>query len=63
PHYDAISHVWSHGERNHTVLLHGVPFPVTSSVYNILNKSSSCFAPKTFWIDTICINQKDDVEK
>lgn len=63
PLYEAISHVWSHGESDHTILLHGVPFPITSSDYSILDKSSSYLAPKTVWIDTICINQNDNVEK
>ncbi|KAK5087247.1 hypothetical protein LTR70_007385 [Exophiala xenobiotica] len=63
PQYHAISHVWSHCERNRTIILNGRPFPITSSDYNILCKSSSYSAPRTIWIDTICINQRDGVEK
>lgn len=63
PRYHAISPVWSHGEKNRTITLNGRPFSISSSEYNILCKSSSYFGPRNVWIDTICINQQDDVEK
>ncbi|KAF2281168.1 uncharacterized protein EI97DRAFT_355500, partial [Westerdykella ornata] len=63
PKYYAISHRWSDGKKDRVIVLNGNRFPITSSEYNILDKSSSYFGPRTIWIDTICINQKDDAEK
>lgn len=63
PNYYAISHVWSHDEKDCTILLNGVSVSVTSSEYKILDQASSYFTPRIIWIDTLCINQKDEVEK
>jgi len=54
PPYDAISHVWSHGNSDCAILVNGEPFSVTSSDYNILDQSSSYLESRIVWIDTIC---------
>ena len=51
-------------EKTKHVVLDGYRFPVTSNVYLALRETRSSFAiPFKIWIDAICIDQDNPVEK
>ncbi|KAK4122210.1 hypothetical protein N657DRAFT_494594 [Parathielavia appendiculata] len=66
--YEAMSYTWGpqHPEEVwfcKTVYINNHPLRVTQRVYDLLLNRSPAFSPRTIWIDAICINQKDDLEK
>lgn len=63
PDYEAISYTWGDTTKTQLVTLGGLPFAVTSNVYNILEGRCSINGPRLIWIDSICINQDDLQEK
>ncbi|KAI0127002.1 heterokaryon incompatibility protein-domain-containing protein [Xylariales sp. AK1849] len=67
PNYEAISYHWGSNERTDEILIYdrGVPmrFPVTKSAFDLLLARRSIWRKRTIWIDAICINQNNDLEK
>lgn len=61
--YEAISYTWGSGDTTEEILVDGCTKKVTKSLYEILTGYSSLFLPKLLWIDALCIDQKNDVEK
>jgi hypothetical protein len=66
--YDALSYAWGNpSEDARTVLLDGILFQVTASLYQALAQFQSLpersYADRYIWIDAICINQADAEEK
>lgn len=66
--YDALSYSWSMDSdgnpgQNHPLKLNGSPFSVTQSLFDGLRRIRTCNRPVSIWIDAICINQSDNVEK
>ena len=65
PPYEAISYVWdSHDSTEmETIFLNGQKLKVPTNVYNILYQRSKISNTRRIWIDMICIDQKDLMEK
>ncbi|MCJ1309270.1 hypothetical protein MMC25_002929 [Agyrium rufum] len=64
PQYVAVSHRWdSSGMPQEMILIDGGLFPVSRSIHSLLLAKRSNLHPRYFWIDSICINQEDNVEK
>jgi hypothetical protein len=68
PEYEALSYVWGHEIEQTSIQLNGKPFLVQSNLHAALRRLShapSRNKPSTrrLWIDAICINQSDNVEK
>ncbi|KAM0330173.1 hypothetical protein ACHAQA_004346 [Verticillium albo-atrum] len=63
PAYEAMSYTWGNPAKTHTIWIDGKPFKTTQNVYNLLFDRSPVFAPRKIWIDSICINQEDNIEK
>ena len=61
--FEAISYCWGSANKTDSVLIDGGDFRVTESAFNILLARRSIFNDRTIWIDSICINQSDLVEK
>lgn len=61
--YEAISYNWGNPDATEEILIDGCTKLVTKSVHEILTSYSSLFLPKLLWIDNICINQADQIEK
>lgn len=65
--FTALSYVW--GDSAQPFAMDVVPdngtIPLTTSLHHALQDLCDCadVQPKTFWVDQICINQKDDEEK
>jgi hypothetical protein len=66
--YEAISYVWGEPSRNHNVLCDDSVshLKVTSNLREVLRQLASLprnTGSQTYWIDSICINQEDAVER
>ncbi|KAK3369291.1 heterokaryon incompatibility protein-domain-containing protein, partial [Lasiosphaeria ovina] len=68
PSYTAISYVWGSPDRTHGLVVgDGSWLPTTANTYEILHEQSEWWTGNPerhlFWIDFVCINQDDNVEK
>lgn len=64
PEYTALSYVWGDPTHPRTILLHNVPFPVTTNLHAAL-RSIRSHTPEMskLWVDALCINQQDLAER
>lgn len=64
PHYTALSYVWGDPTDQHAITLnHDTTFLITCNLYSALEYLRDKDTARTFWIDAICINQKNEDEK
>ena len=64
PSYETLSYVWGDPKlRKKTILLQRQRFQVTPSLESALRHLRHIETERTIWVDAVCINQKDDVEK
>ncbi|KAL8393700.1 hypothetical protein RB595_003439 [Gaeumannomyces hyphopodioides] len=63
--YDAISYCWGEPTMAHAITVDGTPLRVTAAVAAMLPvlAPDAGAEPRRFWIDSICINQDDPLEK
>ncbi|CAO2653350.1 Nn.00g027610.m01.CDS01 [Neocucurbitaria sp. VM-36] len=64
--FEALSYAWGERDTSHKVILNGVPKAVSATLDSGLRQMRRL--PETgsgmrFWIDALCINQEDRVEK
>lgn len=66
PNFAAVSYTWGEIIRNKTIDLDDEPFAVLDNTYPILEAicdNSKLNSYARFWIDSICINSEDEVER
>ncbi|KAF6829731.1 hypothetical protein CMUS01_08047 [Colletotrichum musicola] len=64
PRYRTVSHRWgSPGEEPRTIMVNGAPFPVSQSIYQLLENLRSSRRSHLLWIDSVCIDQSNAREK
>jgi hypothetical protein len=63
PEYEAISYVWGNATSSCSVICDSTVIPVTQSLQQALLRIRLSDRIRTVWIDGLCINQTDDVEK
>ena len=61
--YDAVSYHWGSSVLSEDILIDGHPLAITQSALDVLLASRTSWEVKTIWIDAICINQRDEIEK
>ncbi|KAL5320090.1 hypothetical protein ACEPPN_013152 [Leptodophora sp. 'Broadleaf-Isolate-01'] len=61
--YEAISYTWESPERTSRIIVDNLPFLTTEKVYSLLRGLSLLSQTKLVWIDYVCINQIDPVER
>jgi hypothetical protein len=65
--YRALSYCWGDPSNPPSVICNGTRVDVTVSLDSalrcLLRKGKAADLPKVFWIDAICINQQDNMEK
>ncbi|KAK0745145.1 heterokaryon incompatibility protein-domain-containing protein [Apiosordaria backusii] len=61
--YEAISYVWGSPERERDVFINGFLFGVTKSLYEALWYLQLEDEDRVIWVDAICIDQKNEVER
>ncbi|OJD30789.1 heterokaryon incompatibility protein [Diplodia corticola] len=63
PSFIALSYAWSSAKRGRTIFVNDQEYPVTFSAYDALKRIRQTFGTTTVWIDAICINQNDEMER
>lgn len=63
PDYEAISYAWGNAAKTEAIYIDSRAFSVSPRVNEILYLMSSYQDDRFLWIDSICINQKDDKER
>lgn len=61
--YETMSYVWGVPEFTGTIELESQPFGVTPHLENALRHLRLASTDRTIWVDAVCINQSDDVER
>ncbi|KAH8660465.1 ankyrin repeat-containing domain protein [Xylariales sp. PMI_506] len=61
--YDALSYVWSGNEKPRSIIVNEQDVLVTKNLYMALLRLRYSHGERYLWIDAICINQEDDIEK
>lgn len=62
--YDALSYAWGSGENTKSITCNGVELAVTENLFQALKALRYANdSARYLWIDAICINQSDDLEK
>ena len=63
--YEAVSYVWGSDLKCHLLEITGSEgaIPITASLYSVLKQLRSPLVPRTLWVDALCINQDDNIEK
>lgn len=63
PRYEALSYVWGDPQVTKPIMVNGLDFPVTTNLLLALRYLRRQDEARTFWIDAICINQRDIQER
>jgi hypothetical protein len=65
PNFIAVSHCWGRPkpEEMEEIIINGWSHKVSPSIHSLLLSKRSALRTVVVWIDSICINQKDDAEK
>ncbi|KAK5081305.1 hypothetical protein LTR05_008099 [Lithohypha guttulata] len=63
PFYFALSYVWGVASQTFPIILDGRIFNVTTTLHSALRQLSQKGYALPIWIDAICINQSDSLEK
>lgn len=63
PQYDALSYVWGQEQCHNPAFVNGRPVTITSNLDIALRYFRDSSDEKTLWVDAVCINQQDNVEK
>ncbi|KKY36372.1 putative ankyrin and het domain protein [Diaporthe ampelina] len=66
PEYEALSYVWGSAEQPEIVRVdetYGLAISATRNLATALKYLRRADEPRTLWIDALCINQTDEVEK
>ncbi|KAI1505782.1 HET-domain-containing protein [Biscogniauxia marginata] len=61
--YEAVSYVWGDASITETITLDGRSYPITVNLYTGLQYLRLEDSPRRLWVDSLCINQGDMVER
>ena len=63
PQYEALSYAWGTEQAFEHIVCNGAKLPVTPHLLEGLRSISKALFVQWLWIDAICINQSDDIER
>lgn len=61
--YEALSYCWGDKAKLQSIDLDGLERTVTRNLHAALLRLRDCRITRTIWVDAICINQDDEVDK
>lgn len=61
--YEALSYVWGSDHGSQSVSIEGCHLPVGGNLFAALLHLRDPFIERILWIDAVCINQQDNMEK
>lgn len=61
--YRCLSYEWREDTATHIILLNGRPFKVRPNLHDFLRRARETWPNENIWIDAICINQLDVIER
>lgn len=61
--YEAISYAWGTMVKDHLILCNGRPLYITKNLEEYLRQTRLADQERTLWVDSICIDQDNDIEK
>ena len=61
--YEALSYVWGSEKTPRSVIMGKQNLKITENLHTALLHLRDHEIPRIFWIDAVCINQSDDIEK
>lgn len=61
--YEALSYVWGDPKFERTILCNGKVKAVTENLFSALQRLRFSDRSRTLWVDALCINQSDNIEK
>jgi hypothetical protein len=61
--YTALSYTWGAQTDDHKILVNGSQLTVRRNLWDFLNLANQHYQHRYFWIDAVCINQNDIVER
>jgi hypothetical protein len=61
--FTALSYTWGAPIFSQKLILNDIAYPITENLYLFLRRCLQCTQIRRLWIDAVCINQHDDVEK
>jgi hypothetical protein len=63
PGYEALSYAWGPPNPTHQIIINGWPYTIRQNLWSFLKHRRNPTTHSTLWIDALCINQKDVVER
>ncbi|KAM7205972.1 Heterokaryon incompatibility protein (HET) domain containing protein [Rhypophila sp. PSN 637] len=61
--FEALSYVWGSDDKDYTILIDDFEFRIGANLHAALLHLRDRFIERYMWIDAICINQDDNLEK
>ncbi|MCJ1403907.1 hypothetical protein MMC11_007130 [Xylographa trunciseda] len=61
--YEAVSYVWGAETPTHEILINGWPVMVRENLWQFLKHTRCSDESAVYWVDALCINQKDTNER
>ncbi|KAG4443877.1 hypothetical protein IFR05_000643 [Cadophora sp. M221] len=63
PQYEALSYAWGDPVFSHSLKFPGGYLPITEHLYSALLNLRWEYKPRRLWVDAVCIDQMNDLEK
>jgi hypothetical protein len=63
PEYYALSNTWGSDDSPVWIQVNGLPILIQNNLHNFLLRLRLEDRPRRIWVDSICINQKDNADK
>lgn len=61
--YEALSYVWGGSEKPHAICVNGNTVAITANLYEVLVRLRDRVIERILWIDAICIDQSNTIER
>jgi hypothetical protein len=61
--YETVSYVWGKIDSKRTILIDNMAVELTENLFDVLRRIRHASSHRYLWVDALCINQEDDVEK